>query len=92
MDTELRQQPASDKGAENADDDIANETKAGPAHDLTCQPACNQTDKQDEQQAFTGHVHWLSALCCCVVQKVARLPIGQPASSCVLTTPAGVQG
>src|SRR5438477_6420456 len=53
-------QPTSDKGAENPDNEVTNETKAGPAHDLTCQPAGNQTDKQDEQQAFTGHVHWVS--------------------------------
>ena len=57
MDAELRQQPASDEGAKYPDDEVTNETKSGPAHNLTCQPAGHQTDKQDEQQTFTGHVH-----------------------------------
>jgi hypothetical protein len=46
MDAELRQQPTSDKGAQNADNEITNDPKAGASHDLSRQPACDQTDKQ----------------------------------------------
>jgi hypothetical protein len=57
MNTELRQQPTSEKGAEDPDEEVTKETKSGPAHDLTCQPAGNQADKQDDQQTFAGHIH-----------------------------------
>jgi hypothetical protein len=49
MDTQLRQQPASDKGAQNPDNDVPNDPKAGAANDLTCQPACDEADKQYDQ-------------------------------------------
>jgi hypothetical protein len=49
MDTQLRQQPASDKGAQNPDNDVPNDPKAGAANDLTCQPACDEADEQDDQ-------------------------------------------
>jgi hypothetical protein len=57
MDTQLRQQPASDKGAQNPDNEVTNDPKSGASHNLTCQPACDETDKQYHQQAFTRHVH-----------------------------------
>jgi hypothetical protein len=49
MDTQLRQQPASDKGAQNPDNEVSNDPESGALHNLTCQPACNETDKQYDQ-------------------------------------------
>ena len=53
MDTEARQQPAPDKGTDNSDDDVTEDAKPGAAHDLAGQPARDQADKQDYQEAFT---------------------------------------
>jgi hypothetical protein len=61
VDAEPRQQPASDKGAQNPDKEVTNDPEAGPLHDLTRQPACNETDKQDDQQAFTRHIHFATS-------------------------------
>jgi hypothetical protein len=44
VDVELRQQPASNEGADNADYDITNDAKTSPSHDFTSQPARNETD------------------------------------------------
>ena len=45
MDTELRQQPASDKGAQDSDDDVADDSETGPLHDLAAsQPATRPTN------------------------------------------------
>jgi hypothetical protein len=57
MDAQLRQQPASDKGAQYPDNEVTDDSKTGPLHDLTRQPACNETDKQYDQQAFARHIH-----------------------------------
>jgi hypothetical protein len=57
MDTELRQQPASDQSAQNPDKEVTDDPKSGASHNLTCQPACNETDKQYHQQAFARHIH-----------------------------------
>jgi hypothetical protein len=57
MNAQPGQQPASDKGAQNPDKEITNDPETGPAYDLTCQPACNETDKQYDQEAFTRHIH-----------------------------------
>jgi hypothetical protein len=51
MDTQLRQQPASDKSPQYSDDEVTKDSKTGPAYDLSCQPARNQTYKQYDQQA-----------------------------------------
>jgi hypothetical protein len=53
MDAKLRQQPTSDKGAQNPHNEVTNDPKSGPSHDLACQPACDETHKQYDQQAFT---------------------------------------
>jgi hypothetical protein len=57
MDTELRQQPASDQSAQNPDNEVTDDPKSGASYNLTCQPACNETDQQYYQQAFTRHIH-----------------------------------
>jgi hypothetical protein len=38
------QQPTAYKGAQDTDDQIADDPKSGPAHDLTGQPACNDVE------------------------------------------------
>src|ERR1044072_2570602 len=57
MDAELRQQPTSDKSAQNAHDEIADEPETGASDDLSRQPACDETDKQHHQQALARFVH-----------------------------------
>jgi hypothetical protein len=52
MDPELRQQPATDEGAQDTDDQIANDPKAGATNDLAGQPACHETYKQNHQQTY----------------------------------------
>jgi hypothetical protein len=52
MDAELRQQPVANERADNADDEIGDESVSGPPHDLAGQPAGNQTDQQDDQKTF----------------------------------------
>jgi hypothetical protein len=42
-DSELRQQPASNKRTDNSNNQIADKPKTGPSHDLTGQPAGNET-------------------------------------------------
>jgi len=63
MDAQLRQQPASDKGAQNPDKEITNDPKTGTAHDLTGQPAGNETHEQDDQEAFARHIHCGTPAC-----------------------------
>jgi hypothetical protein len=57
----LGQQPASEKGAQDSDDKVADESEAGPLHDLAGEPAGNEANKQDDQQAFTRHVHLVTS-------------------------------
>src|SRR5579871_5058582 len=45
VNAEARKQPTGDEGADNADNDIADDAKAGTAHDLAGQPARHQTDE-----------------------------------------------
>jgi len=45
MDAELRQQPATDKGANDSDEEIANDPKACASHDLACQPSGDESDQ-----------------------------------------------
>jgi hypothetical protein len=42
-----------DKRAGDTDYNIANDTKAGAAYDLSGQPARNQADEQDNENALT---------------------------------------
>ena len=49
MDTELGQQPAPDKRTQDPDDDVADDSEAGPLHDLAGEPAGDEAKKQDDQ-------------------------------------------
>jgi hypothetical protein len=76
MDAELGQQPASDKGTQDSDDKVADESEAGPLHDLAGEPAGNEADKQYDQQAFARHVHL-------VTSRFAREEHHKPAGCCL---------
>ena len=52
MDAEARQQPIADERADDADQEIADQAKAGPLDDLTRQPTGDETDEQDDEQTF----------------------------------------
>ena len=62
MDAEPRQQPTTYKGAEDTDDQIADDPESGPAHDLTGQPACNEPYEQYDQEAFTRYIHLATSI------------------------------
>jgi hypothetical protein len=62
MDAKLRQQPAADKGTQDANNQITDDAKAGPADDLTRQPARDKTHEQYNQQAFARHVHFATSI------------------------------
>src|SRR5271167_691474 len=51
---ELGKQVARDQRAGDADENVANNAKAGAAHDLAGQPAGDQADEQDDENAFVG--------------------------------------
>jgi hypothetical protein len=57
MDANPRQQPISDKGTQYSKKDITDDPKTRPSHDLTGQPARNETYEQYDQQAFIRHMH-----------------------------------
>jgi hypothetical protein len=58
MNAELRKQEACHQRAGDADQDIADDTKAGATHDLAGQPAGDKTNKQNNEKAFIGYMHW----------------------------------
>ena len=58
----LRKQQAGDQRAGDTDENIADDPKAGAAHDLSGQPARNQADEQNNENAFIGHLHQNSPL------------------------------
>jgi len=52
MNPELRQQPAPDEGADDSDDEIADDPETGALHDLTSKPPGNEADQQDDEKTF----------------------------------------
>jgi hypothetical protein len=62
MDTEPGQQPTAYKGAEDTDDQIADDPESGPAYDLTGQPAGDETYEQYDQKAFARHIHLATSI------------------------------
>jgi len=52
VNTELRQQPCAEQGADNPDRDIADETKTVSRHQLSGEPSGNETNQQDDEQTF----------------------------------------
>jgi hypothetical protein len=62
MDAEPGQQPTAYKGAEDTDNQIADDPESGPAYDLTGQPACNEPYEQYDQEAFARHIHLATSI------------------------------
>jgi hypothetical protein len=52
MDAYLRQQPVANECADNAYDEIADESESGTPYDLSGQPAGNKTDEQYDEKTF----------------------------------------
>jgi hypothetical protein len=57
VDIQLRQQPGTDKSANDADDEVANETETCSAHELSGEPSGNDTNDQYDEQALIGNLH-----------------------------------
>src|SRR5262249_12825241 len=55
MDAQSRQQPSADQRPDDPDADIRDEAETGAAHDLTGEPAGNQSDDEDDQKTFARH-------------------------------------
>ena len=53
MDPEPGQQPIADKGADDADAEVRDETEARAPHDLAGKPTRDQSDQQDDEEALT---------------------------------------
>ena len=54
MNAQSRQQPVADEGADQADDQIADEPKSAALHDSAGQPAGNNSDDKDDEKALVG--------------------------------------
>src|SRR5207302_7958329 len=54
MDMEIAEQPPANERADDAYDDVADDSETGPLHDLGRQPAAHETDHQDHDQAVSG--------------------------------------
>jgi hypothetical protein len=50
VNAELRKQPAADEGADNSNDEIADDPKSGALHEL--QPPGNEANHQYDQETF----------------------------------------
>jgi len=53
MNTDSRQEPAANKSANNPDQEIADQSEAGPSNNLTGQPTRYYTDYNDDEETFT---------------------------------------
>jgi len=52
MDSDLRQQPVANERADNAYNEIADESESNPPDDLSGQPASDNTDEQYDQKTL----------------------------------------
>ncbi len=53
MDAELRHQPGTNEGADNANQDIADDTETCAPHNLAGQPSCDQSNEQYDEKTLT---------------------------------------
>ena len=60
MDSKSGKQRTSEKGADDADDKIADYAKPSALNNLARKPASDEADEQDHKEAFVGHVHFRS--------------------------------
>ena len=54
---QLLAEEAGNQRAADADQDVADDAEPGAAHDLAGEPARDQADEQDNQNAFVGNLH-----------------------------------
>jgi len=73
MEAEPRKQQARDKRAGDTDQNVADDTEARALNDLAGQPARNQADEQNNDDAFTGQIHGNFPLFC-ALSRVLREP------------------
>src|SRR6202021_2508106 len=52
LDAQLGQQPPTDKGPDNSNDEVADDSKSGTLYDLAGQPSCNDADHEYDQKTF----------------------------------------
>src|SRR5713101_4108173 len=72
---ELWKKQTGDQSAEHTDDNNADDAKAGAAHDLPGEPACDQADKQNNEKALIGQSHQNSPSWCTRLLRAASEPI-----------------
>src|SRR5689334_10109132 len=75
VDTELGKQEAGDQGAGDANENISDDAKTGAAHDLAREPARNQADEQNDQDAFIGYAHRIAPFSPRLQRRAAKLSI-----------------
>ena len=75
MKAKPRKHQARDERTDNTDDNIADDAKAGAANDLSGEPACNQTDEQNNDKAFDSTIALQFPLLLRAVSRAAREPI-----------------
>jgi hypothetical protein len=65
MDTDLRQEPVADEGANNSDDEVTNQAETCALYDLAGQPPRNEANEQYDKKTFIRHMHGgaLAAAC-----------------------------
>jgi hypothetical protein len=57
MNAKLRQQPIADKGADQADQQIADQSEPAPLHHPARQISGNDSDEDNYEKALIGEVH-----------------------------------
>jgi hypothetical protein len=57
MDVQSRQQPITNEGADNSDDQVADEPEAPAPHNLTSQPPCNNADDDYDEETLVRKMH-----------------------------------
>src|ERR1700726_1595353 len=62
VNAKLRQQPVADKRADQADQQIADQSKTAPLHHPARQPARDNSDDDDDEETLIGEVHGVAFL------------------------------
>jgi hypothetical protein len=60
VNAKARQKPSADKRSENADDNVADETKAAASDERTCQPTGHSADDEPNEKRFGSHSNLLA--------------------------------
>src|SRR5258706_14976664 len=56
QESQLREQPDADESADDADDDVPDQSETKTAHDLPGQPACDRADDDhDDNAVYSNH-------------------------------------